>query len=103
MGISANILKVIMRSYPLIVIGAGAAGLVIANGAAKARKKVLLIERGTYGGDCTNFGCIPSKSLIASAHAASAFREGKMVGIDFSQAPVKVTVKAQEALNRVRE
>lgn len=53
--------------YPIIVIGAGAGGLVVAIGAAKASKKVLLIEKGPYGGDCTNFGCIPSKTLISCA------------------------------------
>lgn len=53
--------------YPYVVIGAGAAGLVIAMGLAKAGKKVLLIERGHWGGDCTNYGCIPSKALIAAA------------------------------------
>ena len=47
------------RSYPLVVIGAGAAGLVIAVGVAKAGKKVLLIEKGPYGGDCTNFRMYP--------------------------------------------
>lgn len=55
------------NSYPLVVIGAGAAGLVVAIGYAKAGKKVLLIENGNYGGDCTNFGCIPSKTLIGLA------------------------------------
>ena len=54
------------NNYSIIVIGAGAGGLVVAIGAAKAGKKVLLIDKGTWGGDCTNFGCIPSKSLIAS-------------------------------------
>ena len=54
-------------SYPLVVIGAGAAGLVVAIGYAKAGKKVLLIEEGNYGGDCTNYGCIPSKTLIGLA------------------------------------
>src|ERR1700691_3330030 len=53
--------------YPLVVIGAGAAGLVVAIGFAKAGKKVLLIENGNYGGDCTNYGCIPSKTLIGLA------------------------------------
>lgn len=47
-----------------VVIGAGAAGLVVAVGLAKARKNVLLVDKGNWGGDCTNFGCIPSKSLI---------------------------------------
>ncbi len=87
-----------MRSYTLIVIGAGAAGLVIAIGAARAGKKVLLIEKGPYGGDCTNFGCIPSKSLISAAHAAHALREGKKLGIDFSSQDFK----ADAALERVR-
>jgi len=57
--------------YPIVVIGAGAGGLVVAIGAAKAGRRVLLIERGNWGGDCTNFGCIPSKSLIASSQAHS--------------------------------
>ncbi len=69
------------RDYPIIVIGAGAGGLVVAIGAAKAGKKVLLIDRGTWGGDCTNFGCIPSKSLIASAHIAHGIRSAEPYGI----------------------
>ncbi|MGC1878977.1 MAG: mercuric reductase [Rhabdochlamydiaceae bacterium] len=86
------------RSYPLVVIGAGAAGLVIAVGVAKAGKKVLLIEKGPYGGDCTNFGCIPSKSLIASANAAQVIRGGKNFGLEFS--PPLVT--AHPSLDRLR-
>jgi pyruvate/2-oxoglutarate dehydrogenase complex dihydrolipoamide dehydrogenase (E3) component len=73
-----------MKRYPIVIIGAGAAGLVIAIGAAKAGKKILLIEKGNYGGDCTNFGCIPSKSLIASANAAQAIKEGKNFGLEFT-------------------
>lgn len=53
--------------YQVVVIGAGAGGLVVAIGFAKAGKKVLLIENGNYGGDCTNYGCIPSKTLIGLA------------------------------------
>jgi len=49
----------------VVVIGAGSGGLVIAIGLARAKKKVILIDKGTWGGDCTNFGCIPSKSLIS--------------------------------------
>src|SRR5580704_13265585 len=87
-----------MESNSIIVIGAGAAGLVIAIGAAKAGKKVLIVERGSWGGDCTNFGCIPSKSLIASAHAAHALKEGHSLGIE----NVSKAVKAEESLARVR-
>ncbi len=88
-----------MRSLPLVVIGAGAAGLVVAVGATKAGKKALLIEKGTYGGDCTNFGCIPSKSLIASAEAAYSFRQSKELGIDHSSHDFN----ADRALARVRK
>lgn len=63
------------ESFSLIVIGAGAGGLVVAIGAAKAGKKVLLVEKGHFGGDCTNFGCIPSKSLIAAAEMGLSGRE----------------------------
>lgn len=56
-----------MKSYAVIVIGAGAGGLVVAIGCARAGKKILLIEKGHWGGDCTNFGCIPSKTLIGQA------------------------------------
>jgi len=86
------------NTYPIVVIGAGAGGLVIAIGATKAGKKVLLIEEGFYGGDCTNFGCIPSKSLIASAHSAFAIKESKKLGID----SLPLTVKANNTLSRVR-
>jgi pyruvate/2-oxoglutarate dehydrogenase complex dihydrolipoamide dehydrogenase (E3) component len=87
-----------MSDYATIVIGAGAGGLVVAIGAAKAGKKVLLIEKGAYGGDCTNFGCIPSKSLIASAQAAHTVKEEDVFGI---QLPSKM-FKAQKSLERVR-
>ncbi len=84
------------RFYQIVVIGAGAGGLVVAIGAAKAGKKVLLIERGTYGGDCTNFGCIPSKSLIASAEVAYAMKEGERLGVEGS------FVNGTRSLERVR-
>nr|NGX54013.1 Dihydrolipoyl dehydrogenase [Chlamydiota bacterium] len=71
-----------MKKYSIIVIGAGAGGLVVAIGAAKAGKRVLLIEKGKYGGDCTHFGCIPSKSLIASAEAANTIRESEKFGLE---------------------
>ena len=64
-----------MEEYDLIVIGAGAGGLVVANGAVKSGKKTLLIERGHWGGDCTNYGCVPSKSIIASAEALALIKD----------------------------
>lgn len=87
------------KSYPIVVIGAGAGGLVVAIGATKAGKKVLLIEKGNYGGDCTNFGCIPSKSLIASGHSAAAIKQGKEFGIEVSSQ----IVQTSRSLSRLRE
>lgn len=53
-----------------LVIGSGSGGLTVAIGLAKAGKEVVLVERGEIGGDCTNTGCIPSKSLIHQASIA---------------------------------
>lgn len=74
------------NKYSIIVIGAGAGGLVVAIGAAKAGKKILLIDKGTWGGDCTNYGCIPSKSLIASAQAAAAIIKSSHYGLHLENA-----------------
>ena len=68
--------------YIYVVIGAGAAGLVVATGLAKFKKKVLLIEKSYFGGDCTNFGCIPSKSLIAASKIANDFNRKNEFGIN---------------------
>ena len=51
----------------ICVIGAGAGGLSVAAGAARFGAPVVLIEKGEMGGDCLNHGCVPSKTLIASA------------------------------------
>ena len=68
----------------LCIIGAGAAGLSVAAGAAQMGASTVLIERGLMGGDCLNFGCVPSKSLLAAAKAAVAWRQGAGFGIDAS-------------------
>jgi len=67
----------------LCVIGAGAAGLAVAAGAAQLGAKVVMIERGAMGGDCLNFGCVPSKALLASAKLANLWRRGASLGIDY--------------------
>ncbi|WP_430869192.1 dihydrolipoyl dehydrogenase family protein [Demequina aurantiaca] len=59
-------------SWDLIVIGGGSAGLVASKAAANFGAKVLLIEKDRLGGDCLWTGCVPSKTLIAAAHVASA-------------------------------
>ena len=54
-------------SYNLVVLGAGTAGLVTAAGAAALGAKVALVEKNLLGGDCLNFGCVPSKALLRAA------------------------------------
>jgi pyruvate/2-oxoglutarate dehydrogenase complex dihydrolipoamide dehydrogenase (E3) component len=65
----------------LCIIGAGSAGLAVAAGAAQMGAAVVLVERGLMGGDCLNFGCVPSKSLLAAARLADAARRGTALGI----------------------
>jgi pyruvate/2-oxoglutarate dehydrogenase complex dihydrolipoamide dehydrogenase (E3) component/uncharacterized membrane protein YdjX (TVP38/TMEM64 family) len=65
----------------LIVIGGGAAGLVSAYIAAAVKAKVTLIEAHKMGGDCLNYGCVPSKALIKSAKIAHQMRHGAKYGL----------------------
>lgn len=65
----------------LCVIGAGSAGLSAAAGSAQMGGRVVLVEHGLMGGDCLNYGCVPSKSLLAAAHAAQAQRTGVAFGV----------------------
>src|SRR6266571_4921661 len=68
--------------YNLVVIGAGTAGLVSAAGAAGLGAKVALVERAFLGGDCLNFGCVPSKALLRSARAAADVRDAGQFGVE---------------------
>ena len=70
-----------MSDYDLLVIGAGAAGLSVAAGASQLGIRVGLIERDRMGGDCLNFGCVPSKALLAAGHAAEAARQAGRFGV----------------------
>ena len=65
----------------LCIIGAGSGGLTVAAGAAQMGASVVLIERHLMGGDCLNFGCVPSKALLAAAHAAQAHRDSARFGV----------------------
>ncbi|EPX86927.1 dihydrolipoyl dehydrogenase family protein [Salipiger mucosus] len=65
----------------ILVIGAGSGGLSVAAGAAQMGARVVLLERGEMGGDCLNYGCVPSKALIAAAHHAQAMRDGAPYGV----------------------
>ena len=65
----------------MVVIGAGAAGLVSSYIAAAVKAKVTLIEAHKMGGDCLNFGCVPSKALIKSAKLAHQMRHAENYGL----------------------
>ena len=71
----------------MVVIGAGAGGLVSAYIAAAVKAKVTLVEAHKMGGDCLNYGCVPSKALIRSAKLAHQMRNGSDYGLSDS-APV---------------
>jgi len=72
----------------LCVIGAGAGGLSVAAGASQMGASVALFERGEMGGDCLNVGCVPSKALLAAAHAAHTATAAGRFGLDMTTAPV---------------
>eukprot|EP00753_Platysulcus_tardus_P010728 PLAT300.1.p1 GENE.PLAT300.1~~PLAT300.1.p1 ORF type:complete len:683 (+),score=331.18 PLAT300.1:33-2051(+) len=67
--------------YNLVVIGAGAGGLVTSSGAAGVGARVALIEEALLGGDCLNIGCVPSKALLRCARAAHDARNGAEFGV----------------------
>ena len=72
----------------ICVIGAGSAGLSVAAAAAAAAAfgvDVVLIEKGLMGGDCLNFGCVPSKALLAAAKAARSGAAANRFGIRFDR------------------
>lgn len=70
-----------MPDFDLVVIGAGASGLSITAVAAQLGLRVALIERDRMGGDCLNFGCVPSKALLAASHLAQTARGAGRFGL----------------------
>jgi len=86
--------------YNLVVIGAGTAGLVAAAGAAGLGAKVALVERHLMGGDCLNFGCVPSKGIIRSGRVAASVRDAGRFGVSV---PDGWTVDFGAAMERMRE
>ncbi len=64
-----------------IIIGAGQAGVPLAGRMAASGRKVLLVERSRVGGTCVNYGCTPTKTLVASARAAHVARSARRLGV----------------------
>ncbi len=71
-------------THDIAIIGAGAAGLVTAGGAAQFGARVVLFEAGEMGGECLNTGCVPSKALLAAAHAAHVASTSGGFGVHFA-------------------
>jgi pyruvate/2-oxoglutarate dehydrogenase complex dihydrolipoamide dehydrogenase (E3) component/uncharacterized membrane protein YdjX (TVP38/TMEM64 family) len=88
----------------VIVIGAGAAGLVTSYIAAVVKAKVTLVEAHKMGGDCLNYGCVPSKALIKSAKVAHQIRHAQKYGLE-SNEPLfsfkKVMERVQDVIREV--
>jgi pyruvate/2-oxoglutarate dehydrogenase complex dihydrolipoamide dehydrogenase (E3) component len=85
-----------MRKHDAIVIGTGQSGPSMARRLVAAAQKVAIIERKFFGGTCVNSGCIPTKTLVASAYAAHLVRRASDFGVTINGA-VKVDIKAVRA------
>jgi pyruvate/2-oxoglutarate dehydrogenase complex dihydrolipoamide dehydrogenase (E3) component len=87
--------------YNLVVLGAGTAGLVSAVGAAGLGAKVAIVERDFMGGDCLNFGCVPSKALIRSTRAGAEARGAGVLGVEAPSVRIDFSA-AMERMRRIR-
>ncbi len=84
-------------SVDLCIIGAGSGGLSVAAAAAAFGQRVVLIEKGKMGGDCLNYGCVPSKAMIAAGHRAHIMRSSAAFGIQ----PVEPQIDAKAVHDHV--
>jgi pyruvate/2-oxoglutarate dehydrogenase complex dihydrolipoamide dehydrogenase (E3) component len=85
------------KSYDAIIIGTGQSGPFLAIRLAKAGRKVAIIERGLFGGTCVNTGCIPTKTLVASARVAYMARRATEFGVNIGEVNVDMKkVKARK-------
>src|ERR1700747_401551 len=84
------------KNFDAIIIGAGQAGPSLAGRLTAAGMSVALIERKLFGGTCVNTGCIPTKTLVASAYAAHLARRGRDYGVG-TGGEVTVDMKAVKA------
>ncbi len=84
------------NTYDALIVGAGQAGPPLAGRLTAAGRSVALIERKLFGGTCVNTGCIPTKTLVASAYAAHLTRRGMLYGFSIGS-EVAVDMKAVKA------
>jgi pyruvate/2-oxoglutarate dehydrogenase complex dihydrolipoamide dehydrogenase (E3) component len=87
----------VTRQFDAIIVGAGQAGPPLAGRLTAAGQTVAVIERKLVGGTCVNYGCIPTKTLVASAHTAHVARRGAEYGIGTGDVTVDMAkVKARK-------
>jgi pyruvate/2-oxoglutarate dehydrogenase complex dihydrolipoamide dehydrogenase (E3) component len=95
-----------MAKFDAVIIGTGQAGPALADRLTRSGMTVAIAERGRFGGTCVNTGCIPTKTLIASAHAMHTARRGAELGFDgIGEARVdmkRVKARMQEVSGRSR-
>lgn len=84
------------RQFDAIIIGAGQAGPPLASRLSKAGMSVAFVERNLFGGTCVNTGCIPTKTMVASAYAAHMARRAAEFGVEIESA-IKINMKAVKA------
>src|SRR5579862_8191377 len=85
-----------MHPYDDIIIGTGQAGPSLAARLANTGRKVAIVERKLFGGTCVNTGCIPTKTMVASAYAAHMTRRAAGFGVAIG-APISVDMKRVKA------
>lgn len=88
-----------MKEFDLIIIGSGQGAGVLAGGASKAGKRVAVVERREVGGSCVNFGCTPTKAVLASARLAAMARRAT----EFGLAPMEVCVDFAAVIREARK
>lgn len=88
----------------ICILGAGSGGLSVAAAAAQMGAHVVLIEADKMGGDCLNYGCVPSKSLLATAKIANQIRHANKFGIQAATAEINMTAimeQVQSVINAI--
>lgn len=94
--------------YDIGIIGGGAAGLTVAAGAAQLGAKTLLVEKEAHlGGDCLHYGCVPSKTLIRTAHVYHLMKNAREFGLPVPEIPPVdfqgVVRRIQSVIDRIQE
>lgn len=88
--------------YDMVVVGGGTAGLICAAIAAGLGAKVAMVERELLGGDCLNFGCVPSKGLLSVSKRLGMMRKAADYGIAMGQDPQADFAKVMERMRAIR-